>query len=128
VKAAAACVRSAVPPAARTSVADLPEPHAFGDKPGEPARVEVDVREGREEGVKGKGVHFGIDDAHLSALHREEGDAFYHMDEQILKGRDVGLFSAHARNRARLAFRSLFTLVTKHVLLLFSWLFPVRLI
>ena len=90
-----------------------------GDETG---RVKIDVGQGGKGGLQGEDVHLFIADAHLAAGHGHLGQADEGIDQQVLQGRNFGIFAADTLYGAAFAFGSLFTLITKHVFLLLMWL------
>src|SRR5208283_4019498 len=84
------------------------------DSPG----VEVYVRERREKGLADKGAYAGIIDPDFPPLQGNLRESPERVNEQVLKGRHVRLLAANTYLRASFATRRLFTLITKHSVLL----------
>ena len=80
----------------------------------EALRVEVGVSDGGKQRLGYEQVGFRVRNAHLTALHAPERDAFQQPDEQILQIRHVGRFAADTLDRTALVLERFLTLVTEH--------------
>ena len=102
----------------------VPQFHAPANEGNKTIRIEIHIGECREDGFAREDVRLPVFHAHFAAFHRTNGQPLDRIGQKILQGRHIRLLAAYAYLGAPFAFCSLLALVTEHVVLLPSWVFP----